>query len=44
MATEPGIASARIDFPTEQISYPEKFTELLQLGNKGVALQKNPFL
>jgi hypothetical protein len=41
---QPGIASARIDFPTEQFSYPEKFIELLQLGNKGAALQKNAIL
>ena len=39
-----GIASARIDIPTEQFSYPEKFTELLQLGNEEAALQKNVFL
>ena len=39
-----GIASARIDIPTEQFSYPEKFTELLQLGNEEAALQKNAFL
>jgi DNA-binding Lrp family transcriptional regulator len=42
--SQPGIASARIDIPTEQFSYPEKFTELLQLGNEGAALQKNKFL
>ncbi|MGI0035474.1 MAG: AsnC family transcriptional regulator [Nitrososphaera sp.] len=42
--SQPGIASARIDFPIEQFSYPEKFTELLQLGGEGVALQKNAFL
>lgn len=42
--SQPGIASARIDIPTEQFSYPEKFTELLQLGNEGAALQKNAFL
>jgi DNA-binding Lrp family transcriptional regulator len=42
--SQPAIASARIDFPTEQFSYPEKFTELLQLGNEGAALQKNTFL
>ena len=42
--SQPGIASARIDFPTEQFSYPEKFIELLQLGNKGAALQKNAIL
>lgn len=41
--SQPGIASARIDIPTEQFSYPEKFTELLQLGNEG-ALQKNAIL
>jgi DNA-binding CsgD family transcriptional regulator len=41
---QPGIASARIDIPTEQFSYPEKFTELLQLGNEGAVLQKNKFL
>jgi hypothetical protein len=42
--SQPGIASARMDFPTEQFSYPEKFIELLQLGNKGAALQKNAIL
>jgi len=42
--SQPGIASARIDFPTEQFSYPEKFTELLQLGNEGAVLQKNASL
>ena len=39
--SQPGIASALVDIPTEQFSYPEKFTELLQLGNEGAALQKN---
>jgi DNA-binding Lrp family transcriptional regulator len=42
--SQPGIASARIDIPTEQFSYPEKFTELLQFGNEGAALLKNAFL
>lgn len=42
--SQPGIASARIDIPTEQFIYPEKFTELLQLRNEGAALQKNAFL
>jgi hypothetical protein len=41
---QPGIANARIDIPTEQYSYPEKFTELLQLRNEVAALQKNEFL
>ncbi|MGH9989022.1 MAG: hypothetical protein ACREAS_01155, partial [Nitrososphaera sp.] len=39
-----GIASARIDFPTEQFSYPEKFLELLQFGNEEAALQRNAIL
>lgn len=39
-----GVASARIDLPTEQFSYPEKFTELLQVQNEGAALQKRTFL
>jgi len=42
--SQPGIASARIDIPTEQFSYPEKFTELLQLGNEEAVLQKNASL
>ncbi len=42
--SQPGVASARIDIPTEQFSYPEKFTELLQLGDEGATLQKNTFL
>jgi hypothetical protein len=41
---EVSIANARIDIPTEQYSYPEKFTELLQLRNEVAALQKNEFL
>lgn len=38
--SQPGIATARIDIPTEQFSYPQKFTELLQPGDEGAALQK----
>jgi DNA-binding Lrp family transcriptional regulator len=42
--SQPGIASARIDIPTEQLSLPEKLGELLQLRDEGAALQTNALL
>ncbi len=40
---QPGIASARIDIPTETLMFPDKLIELLQLRHEKVASQKNAF-
>lgn len=39
-----GIASARVDIQTEQLSFPEKLSELLVLRNEAGVLAENVFL
>jgi DNA-binding Lrp family transcriptional regulator len=39
--SQPGIASARIDIPTEQLSFPERLSELLEARSKTEPLQSN---
>jgi DNA-binding Lrp family transcriptional regulator len=39
-----GISTARVDIPTEQLSFPEKLSELLELRNEAGLLTKNAFL
>lgn len=41
--SQPGIASARVDIPTDTLMFPEKLIELLELRDEKAMLQKNAF-